>query len=454
MDSSGATSPLIDVPPQTSKVMPCGERALSPNGRFFTLYLGLVGDQGLQSGSLYTMTDGAAPVLLHDAPLLTCLGNGTFQYSPDSARLAYVDYAPGAATDTFAHGFLHIVNTADMSEVTTFERATAFTMASDGIAFVSFFTNDQGNADEAAVTWWDGNIDREITTLTPTAENCFFTNATLAATPDGKLIAVLGHRCTRGDTSTNWQLYSIDRAARSATLISSSPQPGAFTSFTRTNNVYIAPGGSTAYFTIPDGVTANTVGVSAIDLSNATITPVIERQAVFPTFQGAANAFPRVSPDGKWLAMVVTTPNSDNTLTVIKLDDPTAAPISVSAGSRGDTISNMAFTPDSSHLVYVAGGDNNANNSLFSLDLASGSETRVRRGRFAQGFALSPAGTEVAIMDWQFLEDPQQPPYIKLEVINLESSEVATLFEGADIVDNKVQNQRFAWPMLWLRSGG
>jgi Tol biopolymer transport system component len=304
------------------------------------------------------------------------------------------------------------------------------------------------------VTWWDGNTDREITTLTPTDEKCFFTNATLAPTADSKLLAILGHRCTRGDTRTSWQLYSIDRTAKSATLVSSDFQPGAFTSFTRSNNVYVAPNGSTAYFTIPDGVTANTVGISAVNLSNASITPVVERQAVFPTFQGSANAFPRISPDGNWLAMVVTSPNNDNTLTVINLNDPTAAPISVSAGSRGDTVSTMAFTPDSSHVVYVAGGDNNANNSLFSLDLASGSENRVHRGRFAQGFALSPAGTEVAIMDWQFLEDPREPPYIKLDVINLDSTEVATLFTGADIVDNKVQNQHFAWPILWLRSGG
>lgn len=53
----------------------------------------------------------------------------------------------------FADGFLHIVNSSDFTELYTYENVTAFDLTDTGAAFVSFFTNDKNEADEAAVIW-------------------------------------------------------------------------------------------------------------------------------------------------------------------------------------------------------------------------------------------------------------------------------------------------------------
>src|SRR5690606_12255402 len=101
-------------------------------------------------------------------------------------------------------------------------------------------------------------------------EDCKFTSAQIAVGADGRYILVLGHRCTRGDTRTAWQLYSIDPSSRTATLAATEFQAGSFASFARTNQIFFSPDGSHAYFTVPDGITANTVaikGVSVADMS-------------------------------------------------------------------------------------------------------------------------------------------------------------------------------------------
>jgi hypothetical protein len=152
------------------------------------------------------------------------------------------------------------------------------------------------------------------------------------------------------------------------------------------------------------------------------------------------------------LAFVVTSPNNDNMLNVLDLSDPTTPPIAVSAGSRNDVISDMAFSANSERLIFIAGSPDtgrNADNSLIAIELSSGSDFRVKRGRFAPGLAVSPDGTEVVAMDFQVLEDERQPPYLNLVEINVDTSETTLLFEGAEIVDGEVTNQQFALPLSW-----
>jgi WD40 repeat protein len=345
---------------------------------------------------------------------------------------------------------MHIYNTASLSEELSSDNVVAFDVAPTGVAYVSFFTNDRNEADEAAVFWWSGNAEVEVATLQP-EEDCHYTSAQVAIASDGTFLLILGHRCTRGETRTSWQLYTVDPSARSATLASSDFQPGLFAAFARTNNILFSKDGNLAYFTVPDGVASNTAAIAAVNLSDMSITVPLERQAVFASLSGGANAFPRLSPDGNWLATVVTSPSNDNAVYVWNLADSTAAPVIFEAGSTGDTISNIVFTPDSARLILVAGGERGADNSLVGLDLATGNNFRIARGSFSQGIVISPSGTEVAIMDWQEVEDPAQPSWLNTVAVNLDSSEVATLFEGSEMVEGRVENLQFAYPLVWRR---
>lgn len=445
MDGTGVMTPVMDVPPQTSRVMACGDEASSPDGSKFAFFM------GMDAGTLYMMEGADTPQPVADVQALTCLGNGTFQWSPSSDRYGYIAYEPSAVSDEFADGFLKIHDAGNQNVLLSTENVTAFDISADGVAYVSFFTNDKNEADEAAVVWWDGSAERELATLRPNAEDCKFSSAEVGIAPDGSLFLVMGHRCKSGDTRTSWQLYTVDPTSRTATLAASDYQPGLFASFARTNNVYFSADGLWAFFTVPDGVTANTVGIKAVRLADMSITDVVERSALMPTYSGRSNAFPAVSPDGRWLAFVENTPNNDNSLYLISLVDPGIAPIMVEAGSRGDTISALAFTADGSRLIFVAGGDSTANNSLVALDLNTGNDFRISRGRYGNGLALAPNGSEALVTDWQVVEDPKEPPYLNLVAINVDSSQVTALFTGGEVVDGKVTNQRFATPLAWRR---
>ena len=445
MDDTGAFTKLLDVPPQASRVQKCGDEASSPDESMLAFYA------GLDSGTLYLMKGADAPQALDEVQGLTCLGGGTFQYSPNSSQLGYIAYEADAAASEFADGFLHLVNTSDLSEAFLYENVIAFDLTNDGAAFVSFFTNDRSEADEAAVFWWNGSAEREVATLRPD-ENCRYTSASIGAVPDGSLVLVMGHRCSSGDTRTSWQLYRVNVEDRSATLAASEFLDGQFASFARTNQVTVLPDGSMVLFLVPDGITANTAGLAAVNLDDFSTTEVIQNQVVYPTLSGGQNAFPTVSTDGRWLALVKTSLNNDNVLNVIDLNDPSAAPITISAGSRNDVIADMVFSGDSQRLIFIAGSSDtgrNTNNSLVALDLETGSDFRIKRGRFAPGLAVAPDGSSVVAMDYQVLEDEREPPYLNLVEINVDTSETVLLFEGAEIVDGKVTNPQFAVPISW-----
>jgi Tol biopolymer transport system component len=244
----------------------------------------------------------------------------------------------------------------------------------------------------------------------------------------------------------------IDVEARSATMAATDFQTGLFAPYTRTNNVFFSPDGEIAFFTIPDGIVANTVSVQAVNIASMEIADVIPERAIMSSLSGTTNAFPRLSPDGRWLALVVTSPNNTNTLTILDLSDASAAPITAEAGSPNDIITDMAFSADSRRLVFIAGaggGGRNANNSLSAIDLSTGSNFRIKRGHFAPGLAVSPDGNMIAALDYQVLEDVAQPPYLNLITVNADSGETTTLFEGATLVDGKVTDQRFAYPLAW-----
>ncbi len=444
VNSSGTADTVLELPNGTSRVESCGDTPMSPDGKLYAFYV------GQDAGSLYVMRGSDAPAKISDVQALSCLGNGTFQYAPGSNRFGYISYEGDAAKSEFADGFLHIINSSDFTELYKYENVTAFDITDSGAAFVSFFTNDKNEADEAAVIWWNGTSQQEVATLKPASEDCKFTSASITILPDGKLMLVLGHRCKKGDTTTNWQLYSVNPTDKSATLAANASQKGAFAAYTRSNSIFLSPDGKQALFTVPDGVTANTVGVKRVNLNDLSIADVIDKEVVTATLNGSTNAYPRVSPDGKWLAVVVSTPNAVNNITIWSLTDASVAPIMLSAGSKGDIVSSMEFTPDSSQLLAILGGDNKANNSLVSIEVATGRDSRITRGHFGKGLTISADGTQAALLDWQIPEDTKQQPYLNLVSVNLSDGATTTLYTGADIVDGKTTNQRFAYPMAFV----
>jgi Tol biopolymer transport system component len=247
-------------------------------------------------------------------------------------------------------------------------------------------------------------------------------------------------------------LYHVDVEARSATLAASEFQTGQFASFSRSNQITVLPDAGSALFTVPDGITANTVSVMRVNLEDLSTSVLVDQQAVYPTLNQGANAFPLTSPDGRWLALVTTSPNNENTLRIFDLNDLSVAPISISAGSQNDIIADMAFSDDSQRLIFIAGSESTgrtADNSLIAVDLSTGSEFRIKRGRFARGLAVAPDGSAVVAMDAQVLEDERQPPWLDTILVNVDTSETVTLFTGADIVEGEVTNQRFAKPLSW-----
>ena len=106
------------------------------------------------------------------------------------------------------------------------------------------------------------------------------TSASVATLPDGNLLVNLGHRCKTGDTRTSWQLHRVEVESRSASQIATDFQAGTYASFARTNNIFLAPNGETAYFTVADGITANTVGLMQLNLADDSISMLVERQLV------------------------------------------------------------------------------------------------------------------------------------------------------------------------------
>lgn len=449
MDGAGNITPLLDLAEGTRYVQACGERATSPSNEFFAFYA------GLDEGNLYLMRNQDAPVLVDNVLRTACFGYGTFRYSPDSTRLGYVSFEPGSATDDFADGFLKIYDIASGGFIFEMESVVAFDMDNAQVAFVQFFTNDQGEADEVAVQLWDGNNDREVATLVPEdRDRCKYVSASVQLLSNGQLALIVGQDCIGGgDTNSTWQLYTIDPAQRSATLVASERMiegvTGGYQSFARTNVQYSKPDGSGFLFTVPDLLTANTVSLYSVDL--ATLAPQVmqERQVVMPGNTPPANITPRLSLDGRWLAVSETSPNNDNMLKIYDLNDLSLAPITYQAGSRGDTIAQMAFTADSSQLFAVIGGDGGTNNSIIAFNLESGSDFRVERGRFNNWMVVSPDGSEIVIGDTQILEDPQEPPYLNLVAIDVATSASTTLFEGAVVTDGEVQSQSFAVPLAW-----
>lgn len=447
VDSTGNIVPVVKVPNSANRVIACGSHALSPDGRHYAFFAGVDSNQG---GTLYLMTDGGTPAPADEIQYLGCRGgNGRFNFSPDSSRYAYIAYESDARQSEFSDGKLKVASTSDYATVFEEDDVVAFDITNAGVGFLQFFTNEKNEADEAAISWWDGSSSREITAFT-VAENCRYTSGYVKTGPNGHLWVVIRQLCRSANT---WQLYDVNPEDRSVLVALEEEPRGASVQYAETNNIIFSPDGSTMFYTLPDGVGVNSVALYVAPITDLSATrPVIERAARTSEYSGSVNADPVISPDGNWLAMVSDDGNRNYKLHLVNLASPDAAPLEVEAGSRGDSIPFMQFTPDSQRLIYVAGGIDGADNSLFALELASGSAFRIQRGNYTGFATVSPAGDEVAILNYQIQEEGiRGPDFVNLEVVKVDSGETTTLVVGGEVIDGEVQNTVFVAPFLWFR---
>ncbi|MDX1992008.1 MAG: hypothetical protein SF029_06450 [bacterium] len=440
--ANGQSQVALDLPDGTTRVQPCGDRATSSDGRYFAF---LAGNE--VNPSLYVMDGQGTPNAVGTVSALTCLGGGTFQFSPDGSRFGYISY-PAQSSGDFDGGTLRVHTTSSREQAFSYDNVAAFDLFESRAAFISFFLNNQNQATEAAVFVWSGDTPDEISTIYA-GDNCRFTSAATAFSTENTLVVMMGRRCSSG---TSWELHTIDIAARQDTLALSGTANGGYFNGSRSNNLHPAPDGSTVFYTIPNGVGQNIVNLRATPLVNPVESADVMTSAIMPrlgqsVYAMNVNAFPVVSPDGRWLAVV----DSDNSsLNVFDLNQPDVPPINIPAGDSGDTISSMTFTQDSSQLLFVAGGNNRADNSLFALPLAAGSENRVIRGRYTQVIA-APDGQTAAVSEWLSAEQGSSRDYLNVSLIGLANGTSAPLFRGADIIEGRVAEPRFVYLLAWRR---
>lgn len=445
---------IMELPQGTTRVTACGDHATSPDGTTFA-FMTTVTAGGSESGTLYLIrgTDPQLVEIATDVNPVACVGSSSFKFSSDSSQYGFIDWPADANNADSPRGRLLIESTADASEVGNFENVTDFTFTDTGAAFVSFFTNNQNQATEVGIFVWDGAASREVNTLLAN-ENCYYTSGSVQPIADGRLAVILGYRCTSGETATQWELHIVDPESRSAQLVASDTAAGRYFGFSDTNAIYGTPNATDIFFTVPDGISNQGVSLLTTPVDAVDPTVLIDRSAIMPSVSDLPydnnNAVAQVSPDSRYLAMVVNTPNNDATLYVFDMLDPSLPPIMIDAGDQGDIITMMDFTADSNTLFYVSGAGEAGDNSLFALDLQTGSEARVSRGRYAQG-VVSPDGALIAMMQWVIFDD-EEPPYLTLEIIDTATTVPATVFVGGEIDDEgKLINQQFAYPLAWLQ---
>jgi hypothetical protein len=451
----GSTETVLDLPDGTTRVTNCGPNAEASNGAY--AFLATVTAGGEETGTIYLMKGASSELatIANGINPASCVGSAPFQFSPDGSRFAFIEWPLGATTMASPFGILRIFNTADASQISSFENVTEFDLTNDGAVFVNFYPNDDGEATEVAITTWDGSVDVEVTSLVAEEENrCYYTSSSIAQVSTG-LMSVMGYRCDSGsNTSTQWQLYLIDPANRTAQLEVGENAAGRFFVFSDTNAIFPSPDGSSIFFALPDGINNQSVSLYATSVSDIAPTQVLDRSGIMPAVSDlpydANNTVAQISPNGRYLAMVVNTPDNSANLHVYDLSDASLQPIVLDAGDPGDTVASMVFSTNSNALYYVAGTDQGGNNSLFALDLTTGAESRIRRGRYAQ-LVLSPDGSTLAAMNWVEF-DPEEDRYLTLEVIDIASTVPTVIYVGGEEgEDGKLANASFAYPLSWRR---
>jgi dipeptidyl aminopeptidase/acylaminoacyl peptidase len=455
MDASGVLTPInLTLPTGIDRVMKCG---ITPDGNRIFLYVGQV------QGTLYALDNGATEVtMIDDLSALACAGNTAFQISPDGTRFAYLDFEPSQPDEEFSDGRLRVVTSSDLAPVSLRENdivdTAAFDLTNETLAFIRLpQTGERREALEAVINVVNGAAITPVATLRPDAENtCRFTSASIKVLPNGNYLALMGQKCRQGDPTSTWHLYLIDATARETfTKLADGQAGGTYLPETRNNNIVIAPNGNIALFSLPDGLEGFSAMLYQLNLADNTVTTVVPIGVRYPRVANRGyfldeTGTPRLSSDRNYYTFAQKDPDNNQTLYIVNLDAQTQQ--AYAAPNEGDVISNMLFTPDNRRVAYLQGGTASQENTLMLAEVDSETTLSILRGRFAYP-VMSPDGSQVALMEWQTVEDPNQPPYQSLAVVDLATSGYIQVWnQGAVITaDGKVTEQKFVYPIAWMK---
>lgn len=445
---NGTLATLIEFDQRTIGVQRCSGQPFSADGRHFAFFASQPAEGG-ERGTLYQMTDFGAPARIGVTHTLTC-AHDHFAYSQDGTSLAYIDFQQFGDADENVMGTLRVLNTDTLSEQGRFERSTSLAFTETELLFLQFFPNADNAVDEVAISAWDGTASREVSAITARA-NCRFSGGEISPAGEGFIAVMLGERC-RGNARARWQIYLVDREARSSTLVASAEQPGGYFPATQTYNMYSTPDGEHAVFSFADGLTRNTASIYALDfdLPDMPVT-LVDRAAIMRRYVPLRFSLPDIAPaaisrDGNYWAVSVNPPGSSE-LVVIDFNALDAT-IRIPVTRTGDAVRAMAFTADSSTLVYVAGGLQGADTSLYHLDLTLGVENRVARGQFAPAIAVRADGA-AALVQYRMTSEATPRPYTDLVLVGPDGAQRDLL--GGILLDEEgfFVGFRYIVPLAW-----
>lgn len=445
---NGTLATLIEFDARTVGVQRCTSQPFSQDGRRFAFFASQPAEGG-ERGTLYQMTEFGAPARIGVTHTLTC-AHDHFAYSPDGAQLAYIDFQQFGDADENVMGSLRVLNADTLAEQGRFERATSFAFTDSELLFLQFFPNADNAVDEVAITAWDGALSREVSAITARA-NCRFSGGQITPAGDDFIAVLLGERC-RGNARTRWQIYLVDRETRSSTLMASAEQPGGYFPATQTYNLYVTADGKQAVFSFADGLTRNTASIDALDFDTPDAPfPLIDRAAIMRRYVPLRFSLPDIAPaarsrDGNFWAVSVNPPGSSE-LGVVDFNALDAT-IHIPIARTGDAVRAMAFTPDSHTLVYIAGGVQSSDTSLYHLDLTQGVESRVARGQFAAAIAVR-ADRAAALIQYRMSSETTPRPYTDLVLVTADGAQRDLL--GGLVLDAEgfFKGFRFAVPLAW-----
>ena len=445
---NGTLTTLIEFDQRTVGVQRCSGQPFSADGRRFAFFASQPAEGG-ERGTLYQMTDFGAPATIGVTHTLTC-AHDHFGYSPDGSRLAYIDFQQFGDADDNVMGTLRVLNSDALTEEGRFERTISFAFTESELLFLQFFPNADNAVDEVAISAWDGAASRELSAITARA-NCRFSGGEISPAGDGFIAVLLGERC-RGGARARWQIYLVDREARSSTLVASAEQPGGYFPATQTYNMYTTADGQQAVFSFADGLTRDSASIYELNFATPDTPQVlVDRAAIMRRYVPLRFNLPDIAPaavsrDGNFWAMAVNPPGSSE-LAVIDFNALDAA-IRIPITRAGDAVRAMAFTPDSSTLVYIAGGLEGADTSLYHLDLALGVESRVARGQFAPAIAVR-ADAAAALVQYRMTAEARPRPYTDLVLVEADGAQRDLL--GGIVLDEQgfFVGFRYIVPLAW-----
>ncbi len=473
LNARGEWELLLNLPQSFVGVYPCGDRALSPDGRRFT-FLVHEPRAGKDGGTLYQITDAGQPVAVGPAHALTCVGGDPFQYSPDSQRLAYIDFNY-SVDRIYVAGVLRLVNAETLQPIAEYGSAASFTLSDRELFFTRFYANQSGAVDEIAVMRAtlaaEGAPETEIATLF-VPSGCRFTSAQI--TPIfGKLAILAGQRCASG---SQWQLYTLNRDG-GALQSSAGVGSGGFAPQTRTAWTIPSWDDRHLLFSVPDGSLNNTARIFTLPMESGTVdsrAALIESGVRFPgytfnRFPSSNFAMPQISPNGRYWAMLASG-TAGNRLQVIDRAQPSVAFELIFVPG---TISQLFFSPDSRTLYATNGETTGAANRLQSWDLTTlvveaaadvsteeptadvPPASTILEGAYGRT-VIYPDGKAVAAVIWQRGTDSRQTLYQTLARISLEDGSVlSSLLAPQQMIrynetTGMVNFQRFVYPLAVL----